>query len=92
MIKSFASKALKRFYDDDDKSRLQAEHVDRIGNILSLLDVASDVQDLNIPSYRLHPLKGKLRGYWAVTVRANWRIIFKFEGGDAFDVDLVDYH
>jgi proteic killer suppression protein len=47
---------------------------------------------LNLPGYRLHPLKGKLRGFWSVTVRANWRITFRFEGEDAFDVELIDYH
>jgi proteic killer suppression protein len=50
------------------------------------------MDDLNRPSFRLHPLKGDLKGFWAVTVRANWRIIFRFENGKAFDVDLVDYH
>jgi proteic killer suppression protein len=49
-------------------------------------------QALNLPGYRLHPLKGDLRGFWAVTVRANWRIIFRFEGEGAFEVELIDYH
>jgi plasmid maintenance system killer protein len=56
------------------------------------LDQASDVQDMNQPTFRLHPLKGNRKGVWAVTVRANWRATFRFEGGDAYDVDLEDYH
>jgi proteic killer suppression protein len=56
------------------------------------LDAASTIEDMNKPSLRLHPLKGELKGFWAVTVRANWRIIFRFVEGRAFDVDFVDYH
>jgi toxin HigB-1 len=65
---------------------------DRVEDILGRLDVAKTPQALNLPGYRLHQLKGNLKGLWAVTVRANWRIIFRFEGGDAFDVELIDYH
>ncbi|MFN0172080.1 MAG: type II toxin-antitoxin system RelE/ParE family toxin [Bryobacteraceae bacterium] len=57
-----------------------------------MLDSATSPQDLDLPGYRLHPLKGKLKGFWAVTVGANWRIVFRFEEGNAIDVDLVDYH
>jgi toxin HigB-1 len=60
--------------------------------ILTALDAAERVEDLNVHSFRLHPLKGELRGFWAITVRANWRIIFHFAQGNAVDVDLVDYH
>ncbi len=57
-----------------------------------MLDDAVTSQDLNLPGYRLHPLKGGLKGFWSVTIRANWRIIFRFEETDAFDVELIDYH
>ncbi len=60
--------------------------------ILTVLDNAVGAQDLDLPGYRLHALKGDRKGYWSVTVRANWRIIFRFENGDACDVDLTDYH
>ena len=60
--------------------------------MLARLDVATRPQELNVPDFRLHPLKGDLAGYWSITVSANWRIIFLFEKGDATDVDLVDYH
>ena len=66
--------------------------VNVIQEILTVLDEAADPQELNLPGYRLHPLKGELKGYWSVTVRANWRIIFRFEGANAFDVELTDYH
>ena len=64
----------------------------RIENILFALDSAHSVGEMDRPSLRLHPLTGDLKGYWAVTVRANWRITFRFENENAFDVDLVDYH
>ncbi len=64
----------------------------KIENILALLDRANNPDDMGLPGFRLHQLKGDLRGYWAVTVRANWRIIWRFEGTDAVDVDLIDYH
>jgi proteic killer suppression protein len=65
---------------------------DKIERILSVLDAAVTPQALDLPGYRLHALKGDRKGYWSVTVRANWRIIFRFENGDAYDVDLTDYH
>ena len=58
----------------------------------TVLDAATTPQALDLPRYRLHPLKGDLKGLWSVTVRANWRIVFRFEAGDAFDVELIDYH
>jgi toxin HigB-1 len=92
MIISFRNKGLKRLYEDGDRSKLPQDMVDRIEDILALLDAASNVKDLDRPSLRLHQLKGDLKGLWAVTVRANWRITFGFEAGDAFDVDFLDYH
>jgi proteic killer suppression protein len=66
--------------------------VDAVVEILTVLDGARSPAALNIPGYRLHPLKGDLSGFWSVTVRANWRIIFRFEGENAVDVELTDYH
>jgi len=63
-----------------------------VEEILTVLDAAESPEALNLPGYRLHPLKGELKGFWSVTVRANWRIIFRFEGEDAFDVEMIDYH
>jgi proteic killer suppression protein len=92
MIRSFRHRGLKRLYERGDKSGIRADQVDTVERILTLLDSADTPQALALPRYRLHPLKGDLDGYWSVTVRANWRIIFRFEDGDAFDVELTDYH
>jgi len=92
MIRSFRHKGLKRLYEEDDRRKLPAEDVAKIARILARLDVASSPEDMNVPGYRLHPLKGDLKGFWAVTVRANWRVIFRFDGGEAIEVDFVDYH
>jgi len=92
MIVSFRHKGLKRLFEGDDASGINPQHIERIENILGLLDSAEKIEDLDLPSLRLHPLAGKLKGFWAVTVRANWRIVFRFEDGEAFEVDLADYH
>lgn len=92
MIRSFRHKGLRRFFEDDEASKLPADMLERIRTILSFLDAASKIEELDQPSFRLHPLKGRLRGLWAITVRANWRIVFGFEDGGATDVDFMDYH
>ncbi len=92
MIASFRHKGLRNLFEQDDPRRVQADHSDRLRLILSALDQAGAVQDMDQPTFRLHPLKGDRKGLWAVTVRANWRVTFNFEGGDAYDVDLEDYH
>lgn len=92
MIKGVRHKGLRRFIEHDDRSKLPPEMVERIRNILTALSDASRIEEMDIPPFRLHALKGDLKGFYAVTVRANWRIIFRFEDGDAFDVDFVDYH
>jgi toxin HigB-1 len=69
-----------------------ADMLVRIRIILSTLHAAEDIEGMNLPTFRLHPLKGDLKDFYTVTVRANWRIIFSFEGGNAFNVDFVDYH
>jgi proteic killer suppression protein len=68
------------------------EHTEKLRDILARLDAARVIADMDLPGFRLHRLRGDLRGYWAVTVRANWRVIFRFAEGEAFDVDYVDYH
>jgi len=92
MIRSVRHKGLRRLYEDDDPRGLTAEHGVKLRDILSRLDAATTVADLDLPGFRLHQLKGDLKGLWAVTVRANWRVIFRFEAGDALDVDYIDYH
>ena len=92
MIDSFRHKGLRALFELDDGRKVRADQISRLRLILSALDQASDVQDMNQPTFRLHPLKGNRKGFWAVTVRANWRVTFRFEDGDAYDVDLEDYH
>ena len=92
MIKTIRHKGLRLFYEHDDGSKLPAEMLPRIRLILTALDAAQTIEGMNNPLFRLHPLRGDLKGHWAVTVRANWRIIFRFESGKARDVDFVDYH
>lgn len=92
MIRSLKHKGLKRLYEKGERSGIRPDMVETIEKILTILDVATTPLAFDLPRYRLHPLKGDLNGYWAVTVRANWRIIFRFEAGDAVDVELIDYH
>jgi len=92
MIRSIRHKGLKRLYENDDPRGVIAEHVEKLRDILVRLDAAGTVADMDLPGFRLHPLKGELKGFWAVTVRANWRVIFRFSDGEALDVNYVDYH
>ena len=92
MIKTFRHKGLKRFFENDDASGIRADQAGRIRDVLAHLDLAESPGDLGLPGYRLHALKGDLKGYWSVTISGNWRITFRFGVGDAYDVDLVDYH
>ena len=92
MIRSFKHRGLTRLYEEDDHRGIRSDLLDIVEDILGRLDRAETPRAMNLPGYRLHPLKGDLKGFWSVTVRANWRIIFRFEGADAFDVELTDYH
>jgi proteic killer suppression protein len=92
MIRSIRHKGLKRLYDNDDRRGINREHLLKLRDILARLDAAGTIEDMDVAGFRLHPLKGELKGLWAVTVRANWRVIFRFADGDAIDVDYIDYH
>ena len=92
MIVSFRHKGLKRFYEEDNSSKLPNEMLERIRGILTVLDHARDLSAVDRPTLRLHALKGDLKGFHAVTVRANWRIVFRLDGENICDVDFVDYH
>jgi proteic killer suppression protein len=92
MIKTFRHKGLKRLFEQDDPSGVNPEHVSKLRDILAILHAAPTVAHMDLPGFRLHPLKGRMKGTWAVTVRANWRVIFHFDEGSAEDVDYVDYH
>jgi len=92
MIQSIRHKGLKRLYHHNDSRGVTSEHTAKLRDILARLDAASTVADMDLPGFRLHPLRGELKGFWAVTVRANWRVIFRFVEGEALDVDYADYH
>lgn len=92
MIKSFRHKGLKRLYERGDQRRVHPNLLPKVRTILAHLDEAETIEDLRLPGFRLHPLRGDRKGYWSVSVSGNWRIIFRFERGEAFDVELLDYH
>jgi proteic killer suppression protein len=92
MIEGFRHSGLKRLFENDDRSRVPAEYAERLRLILAALGAAEQVEDMDIHTFRLHALKGDLKGCWAVTVRGNWRVVFRFIRGKATEVDLVDYH
>ena len=92
MIVSFRHRGLERFYKRGDRRRLPPDYVGKIERILDRLEVSEGPIQMDLPGFRLHRLRGGLDDTWAVTVSANWRITFRFEGRNACDVDLVDYH
>ena len=92
MIAGFRHRGLKLLYEKGDRRRVSAELAGKIERILARLDEASEPSHMNLPGFRLHPLKGDLSGYWSVSVSGNWRIIFRFDDANVRDVDLVDYH
>lgn len=92
MIQSFRHKGLKRLYEDDDPRGVHAEHLPKLRNILARMDAAVTVDDMNLPGFRLHRLQGQLQGLWSIVVRANWRVVFRFSDGEAFEIDYLDYH
>ena len=92
MIVTFRHRALKELYEQGRSSKVMQAHVGELLRILTALDRSSSPEGMNIPGFRLHPLKGRLRGHYAVSVSANWRVTFRFEEGHAVDVDYLDYH
>lgn len=92
MIRSFRSKALRRFVQQGDASKLSMPNVRRVERILEQLDEATEPEQMNNPGLRFHGLKGKDRGRYAVDASGNWRITFGWDDGDAIEVDLEDYH
>ena len=88
----FKHRGLKRLFERGDRAKVPSQDVDRIERILARLNRSSEPEDMDVPGFRLHLLKGRLKGVWSVTVRANWRVTFRLRDGDAYDVDLIDYH
>lgn len=92
MIRTFRHHGLKQLYEHGDTSRVRPDQAKRIALALADLDDANKPSDLELPGYRLHRLKGNLKGFWSISISGNWRLIFRFEEGDTYDVNLVDYH
>ena len=92
MIKSFRHKGLKRFYESGSVAGINPSHRQRIKIRLAALDTATTIEDMDLPGFRLHALKGDMEGLWAIDVNKNWRITFEFEDGDAYIVNYEDYH
>jgi proteic killer suppression protein len=92
MIERFRDKGLKRLYDTGSLQGIRPEHANRLRLILARLDASQSPRDMGLPGLNLHPLKGQHKGFWAVSVSGNWRVIFRFENSDAVDVDYLDYH
>lgn len=92
MIRSFRHRGLERYFKRSDHRGIPADFVGRLSRVLDRLEAATRPEDMNLPGYRFHPLKGKRRGSYSVQVSGNWRITFRFDRGDAIDVNLEDYH
>lgn len=92
MIENFKHKGLKRLFEDGETKGIRADLLEKVENILAVLNRAAGPNDMDLPGFRLHPLKGDRKRFYGVTVRANWRVIFRFEEGNACDVELIDYH
>ena len=92
MIISFRHSGLQSFFESGSKAGIIAQHAAKLRRILGVLDSAQNLDQIDLPGFRLHKLTGRLAGYWSVTVNGNWRVIFRFENGDAELVDYLDYH
>ena len=92
MIRSFKHKGIERFLRDGEISGIDPNHAARLARILDRLDASLSSHDMNLPGFKLHELKGREKGAWSVSVSGNWRVVFKFEGNDAVQVDYLDYH
>jgi toxin HigB-1 len=92
MIKLFKHKGLQYFYEKGDASGIQPQHRQKIRMQLVALDTATVIDDIDLPGFRLHPLKGDLKGLWSIEVNKNWRITFEFKAGDVYVVNYEDYH
>ncbi|MYH50785.1 MAG: peptidase [Gammaproteobacteria bacterium] len=92
MILGFRHRGLERLFEKGDRRRISPSLIAKVERVLARLDVAATPEDMNLPGLGLHPLKGDRADHWAVKVSGNWRVVFRFDGGDVRDVDLTDYH
>ena len=92
MVKSFKHKGLQRYFQKGTTSGIQVNHSRKLQMQLAALDSSKSIDDMDIPGFRLHQLKGDRSGYWVIDVSGNWRLTFRFEDGDVFDLNYEDYH
>lgn len=92
MIKSFRHKGLRKYFELGNAAGIQPHHARRLRMLLTALDTAQSIEDMRIPGFRLHLLKGSDRGRWAVWVNGNWRLTFEFRDGEVYVLDYEDYH
>lgn len=92
MIITFKHKDLRAYFERGDASKLTQSHLKRLHVVLTALNTASTIKAMNYPGLGLHPLKGDKKNFWSVRINGGWRLIFQFEGGNAFDVDYINYH
>ena len=92
MIQKIRHKGLKKLYQNDSAAKVNPDHADKLRRILGVLDQASRPEEVDLPGFRLHSLKGDYEGFYAVEVSGNWRVIFRFDGDQVTDVDYLDYH
>jgi proteic killer suppression protein len=92
VIRSFRHRGLQRLFERSDRSRIRADFADKVERVLARLDASAQPADMEVPGFGLHAMTGDRKGFWSVVISRNWRVIFRFEDGDAYDVDFVDYH
>jgi proteic killer suppression protein len=92
MIKSWKHKGMREFFESGSTAGINAQHADKLARQLDRLNASTEPKDMGLPGWKLHQLKGELKGHWSVWVSGNWRLTFRFEGADAILVDYQDYH
>ena len=92
MIRNFKHRGLQRLFERGDRSKIRPDLLAKVERVLARLDASADPTDMDVPGFGLHAMTGDRKGYWSVVVSRNWRVIFRFEQGDASDVDFIDYH
>lgn len=92
MIRNFRHRGLQRLFERGDRGRIRPDLVGKVERVLARLDASAEPKDMDVPGFGLHAMTGDRKGFWSVVVSRNWRVIFRFEGRDARDVDFIDYH
>lgn len=92
MIKSFSHKGLSSFFYSGDTTKIQNAHIKKLRLLIANLNATTEVENMNLPGLGLHKLQGNMKDFWSVKINGNWRLIFRFNDGDAYDVDYLDYH